>query len=144
MPRISAKEFEAIARDAVPMIGQMGVTVEEIGEGTARARVPYQVTFLRPGGTIAGPVLMALADFAMYGAVLSRIGMVPLAVTTNLNINFLRRPKPGDLVAEAKLQKLGRRLAFGEVAMYIDDDPDMVAHVTLTYSIPPNKEAESE
>lgn len=137
MSKIDAKSFEAIARDAVPIVGQLGIRIEELGEGSARARVPYRVEFLRPGGTIAGPVMMAAADFVMYAAVLSKIGMVPLAVTTNLNINFLRRPKPGDVVAEARLIKLGRRLAVGEVHIYIDGDCEMVAHVTSTYSIPP-------
>jgi acyl-coenzyme A thioesterase PaaI-like protein len=81
--------------------------------------------------------MMALGDFAMYVAVLSAVGWVPLAVTTNLTINFLQKPAPRDLLAEARLIKLGRRLAVGEVAIRSDGDDDLVAHVTSTYSIPP-------
>jgi acyl-coenzyme A thioesterase PaaI-like protein len=76
---------------------------------------------------------MALGDFAMYLAVLSAIGWVPLAVTTNLSINFLRKPPPGDLIAEARLLKLGKQLAVGEVTIRADGGEDMVAHVTSTY-----------
>jgi uncharacterized protein (TIGR00369 family) len=80
--------------------------------------------------------MMALADFTMYLAVLSAIGWVPLAVTTNLNINFLKKPGARDLIAEARLIKLGKRLAVGEVHIRSDGDDDSVAHVTSTYSIP--------
>jgi acyl-coenzyme A thioesterase PaaI-like protein len=82
-------------------------------------------------------VMMAVADFTMYVAVLSAVGWVPLAVTTNLNINFLKKPGARDLLAEAKLIKLGKRLAVGEVALRSDGDDELVAHVTSTYSIPP-------
>lgn len=140
MSRISIAEFEEIARERVQFAVQLGIKVESLGEGEARARVPYRDDFLRPGGTIAGPVLMSLADFAMYGAVLSMIGPVELAVTTNLNINFLRRPLPGDVIAEARILKLGKRLAVGEVSLFRDGEDELVAHVTATYSIPPHRE----
>src|ERR1700752_3435010 len=94
---------------------------------------------LRPGGTLSGATMMALGDFAMYLAVLSAIGWVPLAVTTNLTINFLRKPPARDLVAQARVLKLGKQLAVGEVAIHADGDKDPVAHVTSTYSIPPVK-----
>ena len=81
--------------------------------------------------------MMALTDFAMYVAILASIGPVPLAVTTNLNINFLRKPAQRDLIAEVKLIKLGKRLAVGEVAIYSEGEDEMVAHATATYSIPP-------
>ena len=140
MSRISIAEFEEIARERVQFAVQLGIKVERLGEGEARARVPYRDDFLRPGGTIAGPVLMSLADFAMYGAVLSMIGPMELAVTTNLNINFLRRPLPGDIIAEARILKLGKRLAVGEVSLFRDGEDELVAHVTATYSIPPHRE----
>jgi uncharacterized protein (TIGR00369 family) len=92
---------------------------------------------LRPGGTVSGPVLMALADAAMYAAILARMGAVVMAVTSNLSINFLRRPAPGQLKAEARILKLGRRLAFGEVYLFCNEETEPVAHATLTYSIPP-------
>ena len=94
-------------------------------------------TSLRPGGTISGPTMMELADFAMYVAVFSAIGPQPLAVTTNLNINFLRKPARADLLADAQLMKVGKRLAVGEVTIYSDGADEPVAHVTATYSIPP-------
>ena len=84
--------------------------------------------------------MMGLADFAMYVAVLASFGAVPLAVTTNLNINFLRRPAQRDLIGEARLIKLGKRLAVGDVAIHSDGEDDMVAHATLTYSIPPRED----
>jgi uncharacterized protein (TIGR00369 family) len=82
--------------------------------------------------------MMQLADFAMYVAVFSAIGRQPLAVTTNLNINFLRKPGPSDLIADARLLKVGKRLAVGEVKIYSDGEAGPVAHVTSTYSIPNN------
>lgn len=141
MSLISIAEFEQIARERVPFVGQLGIKVEHLDQGLTRLRVPFRDDFLRPGGTISGPVLMAAADLAMYGSVLSLIGPVELTVTTNLNINFLRRPHPGDVIAEARILKLGKRLAVGEVALYLDGEEEMVAHVTATYSIPPDATA---
>jgi uncharacterized protein (TIGR00369 family) len=113
-----------------------GLVIEQVWHGGGRVRQAYQPQFIRPGGTISGPTMMALADFAMYVGVLASIGPVPLAVTTNLNINFLRRPAAADLVAECRLLKLGKRLAVGEVTIRSDGTDDPVAHVTATYSIP--------
>jgi uncharacterized protein (TIGR00369 family) len=110
--------------------------IEELWFGGCRVRRRHHERSLRPGGTVSGPVMMALADFTMYLAVLSAIGWVPLAVTTNLSINFLKRPGARDLIAEARLFKLGKRLAVGEVDLRSDGDDDLVAHVTSTYSIP--------
>ena len=110
--------------------------LETLWYGGCRVRRRHHERSLRPGGTVSGPVMMALADFTMYLAVLSAIGWVPLAVTTNLSINFLKRPGARDLLAEAQLFKLGKRLAVGEVALRSDGDDDLVAHVTSTYSIP--------
>lgn len=138
-PRISEAEFEEFSSQRVPFIGQLGVVVDELTFGSVNLRIPFQDDFLRPGGTIAGPVMMGLADLAMYGVVLSMIGPVEQAVTTSLNINFLRRPSPGDVLAHARILKLGRRLAVGEVNIYRDGDDDPVAHVTATYSIPPDR-----
>ena len=135
---LSVEELEAFLHEEFPQVfhADSGLTIEEARHGGARVRQAYRRTFVRPGGTISGPTMMALADFAMYVAVLASIGPVPLAVTTNLNINFLRRPGTGDLVAEARLMKLGRRLAVGEVAIRSDGKEDVVAHATSTYSIP--------
>lgn len=110
--------------------------LEDIGPMRARMRLVYSPEHLRPGGTISGPSMFGLADVALYVAILAQIGRVGLAVTTNLNINFLRKPAARDLVGDARLLKLGKRLAVGEVAIYSVGDPEMVAHATGTYSIP--------
>ena len=110
--------------------------IEELWHGGCRVRRRHHEKSLRPGGTVSGPIMMGLADFTMYLAVLSAIGWVPLAVTTNLTINFLKKPGGRDLLAEACLLKLGKRLAVGEVALRSDGAEDLVAHVTATYSIP--------
>ncbi len=141
--RISAAELERLAREEVPVAGEMGVRVDRVAAGEVDARVPYREAFVRPGGTVAGPVLMALADFVTWGVVMTLIGPVKLAVTTSLNINFLRRPDPGDIIAKGRILKLGRRLAVGEVYLYTEGRDELVAHVTCTYSIPPAQRAGS-
>lgn len=109
----------------------------DLGEGTSKMRLPVDDQHLRPGGTVSGPAMMGLADVAIYAALLSKIGPVPLAVTTNLNINFLRKPvADADIIAEAKMLKVGKRLGVGEVSILSDGDEDPVAHATMTYSIP--------
>jgi uncharacterized protein (TIGR00369 family) len=138
--RITTAEFEAITRAALPMAGAMGLRVEKMAAGAVSVRLPHAKQNLRPGGTVAGPAMMALADYAMYAVVLSMVGPARAeAVTVNLNINFLSRPEPRDLLAEGRIVKLGRRLAFGEVTLYSDGRADPVAHVTASYSIPPEK-----
>ncbi len=117
-----------------------GTTIEDAWHGGCRVRRAFSPKFLRPGGTISGPTMMGLTDFAMYVAILASIGPVPLAVTTNLNINFLRKPAQRDLIAETRLIKLGKRLAVGEVEIFCDGEDEMVAHATATYSIPPPSE----
>ncbi len=134
---MSAAELADMARENVPLVGTLAMQVESVLPGSVIIRVPYRDEFIRPGGTISGPVLMAVADFALYGVVLSLIGRVDLAVTTNLSINFLRRPPPGDVIARARILKMGKRLAVGEVLLHGGDEEDLVAHVTGTYSIPP-------
>jgi uncharacterized protein (TIGR00369 family) len=113
-----------------------GLSIEEVWQGGARVRQAFQERFVRPGGTLSGPTMMALTDFAMYVGVLASVGPVPLAVTTNLNINFLRKPAMTDLIAECRLLKLGQRLAVGEVTIRSDGQEEPVAHATSTYSIP--------
>jgi uncharacterized protein (TIGR00369 family) len=112
--------------------------VEEVGNRSATVRQKIGATELRPGGTVAGPVLMGLADAALYVALLGEIGIVPLAVTTNLNINFLRKPAADkDIIAVCKLIKVGKLLAIGEVSLYSDGQDEPVAHAVGTYAIPP-------
>lgn len=137
MKGVTIEEFAEIIRDSLPFAAVLGAEIIEMGEGRAIARMPFRSDFLRPGGTISGPMLMGLADLVTYAAVLSRIGRVELAVTTSLTINFLRKPPPAAIIAESRLLKLGRRLAVGEVELFTEGDTDMVAHVVATYSIPP-------
>jgi uncharacterized protein (TIGR00369 family) len=115
------------------------VRIENVSAKSARARIIDDKKHLRPGNTVSGPTLMALADVAMYAALLGEIGLVPLAVTTSLNINFLRKPAPKDVVGEARLLKVGKRLAVGEIALFSEGEAEPVAHVTCTYSIPPRQ-----
>ena len=142
-PALTHNELERFLRNEFPQVfnAGSGLTIEEIWHGAARVRQAYREDFIRPGGTISGPTMMALADFAMYVAVLASIGPVPLAVTTNLSINFLRKPGAADLLAEAKLMKLGKRLAVGEVAIWSVGGVELVAHATSTYSIPSTQDA---
>ncbi|MBF0305485.1 MAG: PaaI family thioesterase [Alphaproteobacteria bacterium] len=140
MTRISVDAFEALIRDQLPLVELFGIRTVSIGEGLATLRMHYDPSLLRPGGTVAGPALMALADVAMYAVVLGLIGPVELAVTTNLSINFLRKPPPQDVVADARILKLGKRLAVAEVLLRTDASDDLVAHVTGTYSIPPERD----
>jgi uncharacterized protein (TIGR00369 family) len=113
------------------------IIIEDAWHRGCRVRRTFSAQSLRPGGTISGPTMMGLTDFAMYVAVLASVGPVPLAVTTNLNINFLRKPAQKDLIAECRLIKLGKRLAVGDVQIYSEGEDEMVAHATSTYSIPP-------
>ncbi|MGH1430635.1 MAG: PaaI family thioesterase [Neptuniibacter sp.] len=116
---------------------QTKCTVEEVGNRSAVLRHPIGFEELRPGGTVSGPVLMAVADVALYVAILGEIGLVPLAVTTNLNINFLRKPSSEqDIIARCSLIKVGKSLIVGEVSLFSDGFEEPVAHVTGTYSIP--------
>jgi uncharacterized protein (TIGR00369 family) len=114
-------------------------SIDGVGHGDVRVRWTFDKAALRPGGTGSGPTMMELADFAMYVAVFSAIGPQPLAVTTNLSINFLRKPTHADLIADARLMKVGKRLAVGEVTIYSEGTDEAVAHVTATYSIPQNR-----
>jgi uncharacterized protein (TIGR00369 family) len=135
---MTVAELEAFLRAELPYMFRHGSFAIEHADGqTCRIRQGFHESMLRPGGTISGPTLMALADCAMYVVLLSAIGPVALAVTTNLSINFLRKGVPGhDVIAEGRLLKLGRRLAVGEVLLFSASSPDPIAHVTTTYSIP--------
>src|SRR6218665_2082242 len=136
--RMSASEIDAYLDEVFPQLHHGGRTffVEAVGPMTARMRCDYHEKHLRPGGTISGPTMMALADLALYAAILGQIGPVALAVTTSLNFNFLRKPGQSALIGEAKLLKLGKRLAVGEVALFSQGESEMVCHATGTYSIP--------
>lgn len=114
------------------------VTVETVNGQGLSARLKVLDQHLRPGGTVSGPAMFALADVAIYLAILSRIGEVALAVTTNATIDFMRRPAAGrDLIADCSILKLGRVLAVGQCMIRSDGGQDVVARCSMTYSIPP-------
>lgn len=137
-PALTAAQINSFLDSEFPQIHRGGhvFTVETAGHGSARMRMAYHERFLRPGGTISGPSMFTLADLAMYAAVLSAIGPRAQAVTVNLSINFLRRPQPRDMIAEAKLLRLGKRLAVGEIALHSEGEEELSAHATASYSIP--------
>ena len=117
---------------------QSKTQVVSVAPMSASLCLPVDEGDLRPGGTVSGPTMMALADTAAYVAILGEIGIVPLAVTTSLNINFLRKPAAGkDLLADCHLIKLGKVLAVADVSIYSKGQQAPVAHATVTYSIPP-------
>jgi uncharacterized protein (TIGR00369 family) len=121
---------------------QVNFIIERIGEKSATIRKKINHDHLRPGGTVSGPVLMELADVALYVAILSEIGLVPLAVTTSFNINFLRKPSSEkDLIAKCNLIKVGKLLAIGEVSIHSEGSVEPVAHAVGTYAIPPASKA---
>ena len=139
MPKIQVEDFNQIVTEEMPWAHEIGFHADKLGPGSATCRLPFDNSFLRPGGTVSGPTMMLLADATMYAVVLSAIGHVTLAVTTNFNINFLRKPGESDLIAEGKAIKVGKRLAILEVTLYSEGDTDPVAHATGTYSIPPDR-----
>ena len=135
-PKISAAAFRALAFEGVPYAGQLGCRIERFEAGLVAIRMPWQELLRRPGGTICGPALMALADVTLYGVVLSLVGDLALAVTTDLTIHFLSRPAQKEVLAEGRLLKLGRRLAIGEVVMRSDGAGRAICHAVGTYAIP--------
>jgi uncharacterized protein (TIGR00369 family) len=136
--KMSVAELTKFLHEEFPQaFGWGDLTVDSADGASCVLRQHFSDRMLRPGGTISGPTLMALADCAMYVVLLSAIGPVGLAVTTSLNINFLRKGAPGqDVLAAARLLKLGKRLAVGEVNLLSGASTDPIAHVTATYSIP--------
>jgi uncharacterized protein (TIGR00369 family) len=138
-PVLDAARVEQLIRDGLPMSAFGGFTVESITPGTAQVRLRFRDWMIRPGGTVAGPVLMMAADAAMYAVILAHIGEQLLAVTSNLNIHFLAKPKPVDVLAEARLLRLGRRQAVCEVLLHSEGEDELIAHVTGSYALPSAK-----
>jgi uncharacterized protein (TIGR00369 family) len=135
--RMEAGALEAFLREEFGQVAEEFAVERADAEGvTLRLRVGEK--HLRPGGTVSGPSIFALADVAMYLAILSRIGPVALAVTTNCAVDFMRKPAAGrDLLGEARVLKLGRSLAVGDVLVFSEGGVEPVARASLTYSIPP-------
>lgn len=134
---ISVAAMDALLHDGAPYLALLDLRIERLVYAEAVLRMPYHARLLRPGGTVCGPAMMGLADWALYAAVLSVLGDVPLAVTTDLTAHFLRKPAVCDLIGTASLIKTGARLIIGEVRVTAEGDPAPVAHVVGTYAIPP-------
>lgn len=136
---ITFEELQAFLDEQFPQGAAYGA-LQKLGDGWAEMKLEVDEAHLRPGGTVSGPAMMGLADVTLYAALLSKIGLVPLAVTTNLNINFLRKPVAHQPIwARATMLKVGRTMGVGEVFVYSEGVEEPVAHSTMTYSIPPNR-----
>lgn len=137
--KMTADDINAFFDREFPQLNPDGrlYSVTDTGPGFATLRLEASSEHLRPGGTVSGPVLFTLADVGCYAALLAQIGPAGLAVTTNLNINFLRKPGPGALTCTCRILKLGKRLAVLEASIFSGADDDLIAHATTTYSIPP-------
>lgn len=134
--KITAEELTAFLTREFPHWKQHG-KLATLGDGWAEMSLTASDEHLRPGGTVSGPTLMGLADVAVYAALLSRIGLVPLAVTSNLNIHFLRKPAANSTItATGTMLRVGRTSAVGEVLIHSEGVDDPVAHATATYAIP--------
>lgn len=125
-------------RETFPQVGE-DFEIVNLTDFGINVRLKVRERDLRPGGTVSGPSIFALADVSVYLALLSRIGPRELAVTTNCSINFMRKPPLADLLARARILKLGNSLCVSEVEIHSDGADEMIAHAVLTYSIPPRK-----
>jgi uncharacterized protein (TIGR00369 family) len=136
-PVMTAEQVTDYVRKVFPQADGYQWRAREVAPGTITVAMKTSHGDLRPGNTISGPTMFTLADVTAYLLVLAHIGEVALAVTTNLTINFLSRPPLGDLRAEGRLLKLGKRLAVCEIHILPDHGDTIVAQATATYSIPP-------
>ena len=135
--KMNREELEVFLHEAFPQVAR-DFRVEAVAPNEITIRLHVDDRHLRPGGTVSGPSMFALADVAVYLAILAMIGPKALAVTTNCAIDFMRKPAAGvDMIAHAKLLKLGRVLAVGEVLMHSEGIEAPVARASLTYSLPP-------
>jgi acyl-coenzyme A thioesterase PaaI-like protein len=138
-PALTAEEVSRLIDDIFPEIHAAGrrMCIVSVGPHTARVRLGFDAAGLRPGGTVSGPVLFTLADFSIYVCLLATLGCTAIqAVTSNLNITFLKRPEPVDVLADVRLIRLGRRLAYADVALSSVGREGPVAHATGTYALP--------
>lgn len=136
---MDVEALQAFLAEAFPQVKD-DFAVDAVTDDGVTVRLLANDRHLRPGGTVSGPAMFALADVGIYLAVLSRIGPKALAVTTNCSIDFMRKPEAGsDLVAECRLLKLGKVLAIGDVLIYQNGSKKPVARASMTYSIPPER-----
>ena len=132
---LNAQQVAAYLDEVWPGVTS-SMTIEEVGDRRARVRQRVGENGLRPGGIVSGPVLMSLADSAVWAAIIGELGDAAMAVTVSLNIHFLHPVPPGDVIAEAQLHRVGRRLATGDVLLYADGQSEPVALATVTYALP--------
>jgi len=134
---LGPEDLTQLMEQVFPQVSK-GFVIEEVTHGGVRVRLVTTEEHLRPGGTISGPSMFALADVGVYLAILARLGPVTLAVTTSSSMDFMRKPEAGrDLIADVTLLKLGRILAVGDVLIRSEGRDEVVARATMTYSIPP-------
>ena len=136
MLAMNETELLAFLAAGFPKLDTSLFSIDRLSSQELVLRLTTGEEHLRPGGTISGPTLMMMADTASYMLLASQVGPVSLAVTTNLNINFLRKPEVGALIGHATMLKRGKRIAVAEVLMTTDSQDEPVAHATVTYSIP--------
>ena len=138
-PVLSTEELRRFIDAEFPQVNADGehFFIDKIEAGSAYMRLEAGERHLRPGGTISGPSMFMLADYAAFAAILAHIGPSALTVTTNLNINFMRKPEPPTLLAKGTLLKLGKRLAVVDIALSKPDSPHLIAQAGATYSIAP-------
>jgi uncharacterized protein (TIGR00369 family) len=137
VPAVSVEEVNAFLTAELPFCAEMNIACDDVGVDVGITRFAYQERWTRPGGIVNGGTLMALADVAVYVAIFSRTGILPLALTNELKMNFLRPAVGSDVVARATLHKLGRRVAFASVDVAEARAPArLVAHATASYVLP--------
>lgn len=135
---VGPEEFTRLMHALVPISAQLGIIADYLGEdGSARLSLPYAESFIRPGGSISGPTLMAMADLAMFAGVSGKLGWTPMALTMNQSTTFLKPPKPEGLIAETTPLRFGRRMVFFAVSIFNESALDVpVAHITGSYALP--------
>lgn len=136
LPELTASGFTKLLAQHMPQVERSGISVRSMDYGVCRLRMPVCGDYLRFGGSLSGPTMFALADLAFYGAVMSRIGPAMLAVTSTMTITFLRRPALKPLLADGRIFRVGRRLAYGDVSIFSEGEDEPVAHATGSYAIP--------
>ncbi|HEX2525208.1 MAG TPA: PaaI family thioesterase [Geminicoccus sp.] len=120
----------------MPLVPILGLAVDRFDAEAVVVRLPWQDVALRPGGSVSGPAMMTLSDIALWGAILARVGREPLCVTTDLTFHFLAKPRHADVLAEARVIRLGRTLAIAEATLRSDGQVEPVAHAVGTYALP--------
>lgn len=138
-PLISSDAFTRLVHEHMHMGDDFRFSVLELERGRARIGLEASERFRRPGGTVSGPAMFTLADLTLWAAVLSEIGIQAMAVTSDMTLHFLRRPRLKALVCEAQILKVGRKLVHGDIRIWLADEPDVVCHATGTYARPEPK-----